>query len=128
MTATRPAPPQVLVVDDEALLRMDAVDILERSGFTAIEAKNAADALTVLAENSEVRVVFTDVNMPPGPDGFDLAREVHRRWPNILLIITSGDRANAERDMPDHGQFIAKPYAPSALTDALDGMMKKPNE
>ncbi len=71
------APIVVLVVDDEAVLRFIASDVLEESGFQVLEAEDANAALKVLAEHPGVRVLFTDINMPGALDGLDLAREVH---------------------------------------------------
>ncbi len=120
----KPDAPLVLVVDDEALLRMDAVDILENEGFETLEAKSAQDALTILAERPDVRLVFTDMNMP-GMSGIELAEQVHQRWPKILLIVTSSDRAISERHLPDDGRFIAKPYDAGELTDEVDDLFKR---
>ena len=124
LMSDKPDAPVVLVVDDEPLLRMDAVDILENEGFETVEAKSAQDALAILAGRPDVRLVFTDVNMP-GMSGIELAEQVHQRWPNILLIVTSSDRAVAERPLPDDGRFLAKPYEASKLTDEVDDLIKR---
>src|SRR5918994_5122827 len=84
-------PPVVLVVEDEPLVRMTAVDELEEVGFQVLEAANADVAMTVLeARSDEVQVLFTDVNMPGSMDGLALAERVHRRWSHIRLLISSG--------------------------------------
>ena len=123
MSNPKPEQPTVLVVDDEALLRIDAVDILESEGFETLEAKSAQEALMILADRPDVRLVFTDMNMP-GMSGIELVEQVHQRWPNILLIVTSSDRAVAEIPLPDHGRFIAKPYDAGNLTDEIDDLIK----
>jgi len=87
---TKTAHPVALVVDDEELLRMSAAGLLEDHGFEVIEAPNAAEALRELEAHPDVRLLFTDIQMPGGSNGLDLAREVHARWPNVLLVITSG--------------------------------------
>jgi two-component system, response regulator PdtaR len=69
-----------------------------------VEANSAEAALKVMRTHDGVRL-FTDIRMP-GRDGLDLAREVHARWPNVLLVITSGP---APSDIPDDGRFVAKP-------------------
>lgn len=114
----------MLIVDDEPLLRMDAVDILENEGFETLEAKSAQDALVILASRPDVRLVFTDVNMP-GMTGIELAEQVHQRWPNILLIVTSSDRSVKGRCLPDDGRFIAKPYDACELTGKVDDLLKR---
>ena len=69
-------PGVVLVVEDEALLRLLVVEVLEEAGFEVIEACTADDAVILLVQRSDIRVVFTDVNMPGCLDGFQLARHV----------------------------------------------------
>ena len=124
MSDNKPEHPTVLVVDDEALLRMDAVDILENKGFETLEAKSAEEALKILRERPDVRLVFTDVNMS-GMTGVELAEHIHSRWPDIRLVVTSSDRVLSDQDLPDDGRFIAKPYDASQLTDEIDDLLKR---
>jgi CheY-like chemotaxis protein len=100
----------MLVVDDEAMLRITAVELLEDAGFEMLEAGDAQDALVQIERHPEISVLFTDINMPGPFDGLELARRVHARRPDIRLIITSARQAPAAKDIPDDGQFIAKPY------------------
>jgi CheY-like chemotaxis protein len=111
----------VLVVDDEPMLRMSAVDDLEEDGFKAIEAADATEALDQLDRHPEISVLFTDIQMP-GRNGLELARIVLARWPNIRLIVTSGRLTPAEVDIPDDGRFVPKPYGKHAVRDALIDM------
>jgi CheY-like chemotaxis protein len=82
--------PIVLIVEDEFLLRMDAIEMIEGAGFEAIEAGNAEEAIAILERRSDIRVVFTDVQMPGSMDGLKLAAAVRGRWPPIQIIATSG--------------------------------------
>lgn len=100
----------VLVVEDDALLRLDAADQLEDAGFAVVQAANAAQALQVMKSRPDVRVLFTDVEMPGPLDGMELARKVHEQWPNVRLLITSGNKRPAKAGIADHGRFLAKPY------------------
>ncbi len=109
----------VLVVDDEAILRFIASDVLEDNGFRVLEAEDAKAALKVLADHPDVKVLFTDVNMPGALDGLDLAREAHVRWPDMKLVVTSGRPKPADRDIPDDGRFVAKPYSPDSLVSEI---------
>lgn len=107
----------ILIVDDEPIIRLLACDSLEEAGFDVIDAANAAEALDILAERTDVGVLFTDVNMPGGVSGLDLAETVHQRWPDIKLVVTSG--LPPERPVADGGRFIAKPYNLRSMTDLV---------
>lgn len=117
---TEPAhPATVLVVDDEALIRLVAADILESVGLHVLEAEDGAHALRIIEEHPEVGVLFSDVNMPGELDGIGLATEVYRRWPAIKLLITSGRERLIDASLPDHGSFLPKPYNAAQLLDAV---------
>src|SRR5918994_2601531 len=117
-------PPVVLLVEDEPLVRMTATDELEEAGFHVLEAANADVALAVLvARSDEVRVLFTDVDMPGSMNGMALAEQVHRRWPHVLLLISSGYARPHPGEIPDHGQFIPKPYGAATLVRHIHEMM-----
>lgn len=109
----------VLLVEDEAIVRMNTADILSDMGFAVIEAANADQALEILAKRVDIAIVFTDVNMPGSMDGLKLAKAVRDRWPPVKLIITSGFVDPAELDIPPGGRFIPKPYAPQQLRKIL---------
>jgi CheY-like chemotaxis protein len=98
--------PLALVVEDETLLRLHAAGLLEEHGFAAVEAANAAEALNVLQSRSDVRLLFTDIQMPGALDGMDLARAVHARWPGVLLVIASGRIKPPQAEIPDDGRFV----------------------
>jgi CheY-like chemotaxis protein len=116
---TRSKTPAVLIVEDEPLVRLCAVDTVEGAGFEVIEAANADEAIRILESRSDIRVVFTDLHMPGAMDGLKLAHAVRNRWPPIKIIVTSGRERIAEQDLPAGGRFFAKPYDPSAIKDAL---------
>ncbi|AXB79570.1 response regulator [Novosphingobium sp. P6W] len=100
----------VLIVEDEVFIRMIGVDMLEDSGFRVLEAKNADEALEILKNGADVKVLFTDIRMPGKMDGLELAEFVHARWPEIKLLITSGHCRLSDDEVPDGGRFVAKPY------------------
>lgn len=110
----------VLLVEDEALVRMIAADMLrEEGGFKVVEVVNADEALTVLEATADVRVLVTDVEMPGSLDGFTLARVVRQAWPHIGIVVTSGRMAPAPNDLPPKALFIPKPYRAAALVEAV---------
>jgi CheY-like chemotaxis protein len=82
----------VLVVEDEPLVRMAAVYMIEDAGFEALEAGNADEAVRILEARTDIRIVFTDIDMPGSMDGIKLAAAVR-------------GRVAADRDHPDVGTF-----------------------
>ncbi len=100
----------VLVVDDEPLVLMNAVEMIEDAGWSALEAANSAEALKVLGDHPQIDVLFTDINMPGDMDGLELAACVHKLRPHVHLVITSGKRILADCTLPDDGTFLPKPY------------------
>jgi CheY-like chemotaxis protein len=113
---------KVLVVEDEPLLRMMAVDLGEDAGFEAFEAADAQEAVVLLETTPGITVLFTDIDMPGSMDGLMLAAAVRDRWPPIEIIIVSGMRKPSEDDMPGRSVFLAKPYDVQRVTDQLRKM------
>jgi CheY-like chemotaxis protein len=100
----------ILVVEDEVIIRMGAVQMLEDAGFEVVEASNAHEAVGLLENRNDIRAVFTDINMPGTLDGLRLARMIRDRWPPIHLVVTSGLLSPNDSDLPLGGRFIRKPY------------------
>jgi CheY-like chemotaxis protein len=114
----------VLLVEDQALVRMFAADVLrEEGGFKVVEAANADEALIVLEATAGVRAFVTDVEMPGSMDGFTLARVVKQAWPQIGIVVTSGRMAPGPEEMPRGAVFIPKPYTPAALVAAVQTVL-----
>lgn len=119
-SGTNPSlPPYVLVVEDEFFSRLHAVDLVEAAGYRAIEAANADEAIAILEARKDIRIVFTDIDMPGSMDGLKLARAVRDRWPPIELILTSGHFDVPEGDIPKGGLFFSKPYRDDEIVSAL---------
>lgn len=112
-------PKEVLVVEDEPLVRMVAADALADKGIMAWEAADADEALHVLDEHPRIGLIFTDVNMPGKMNGLGLAHEVSNRRPEVVLIVTSGAVSIADEDLPDHGSFLPKPYPTERLVSIV---------
>jgi two-component system, response regulator PdtaR len=109
----------LLLVEDEALLRMHGVDILEDAGFIVIEACNADEALIILDNHHEIRLIFSDIDMPGSMDGMELMELAHLRWPEIRLLLTSGHRRLEHAALPGQGKFLRKPWSEEALVDKV---------
>ncbi len=112
-------PPVVLVVEDEALVRMDISDFLTDAGYRVIAEVSPEHALAVLNVRSDIVVLVTDINMPGSLNGCALARIVELRWPGIRIIATSGKGRPAPGELPGRALFLLKPYTPSALLEAV---------
>ena len=109
----------VLIVEDEFLLRMDAVDMIAAAGFGVVEAANADQAIEILEARPDITVIFTDIQMPGTMDGLKLARAVRGRWPPIKIVATSGHVHVRETDLPEGGRFLSKPYSPVQVAGVL---------
>src|SRR6202166_2029431 len=118
-----PELPKVLVVEDEMLLRMRAVDIVEDAGFTPVEAVNADDALAILESRSDIDLLFTDIQMPGTIDGLKLAHAVHARWPTIKIMLVSGQVTPTESEKPANSRFYGKPLEVKKMIAELQEMI-----
>lgn len=123
---TRASRPAVLIVEDEPLIRTDAVEMIAEAGFRTYAAGCSEEALALLERHDDVAFLFTDIEMPGTMDGLKLAALVRRRWPAVRILIASGAFEAKQADMPDHALFYAKPYAIGRITDALHAMADDP--
>src|ERR1700734_964102 len=115
--------PAMLVVEDEMLLRMRAVDMVEDAGFTPVEATNADDALTILESRSDIKLLFTDIQMPGSIDGLKLAYAVHERWPSIKIILVSGKLTPTDGERPTDSRFFGKPLEVKQMIAEIQEMI-----
>jgi len=92
---------------------------VKAAGYRAIEASNADEAIAILEARKDIRIVFTDIEMPGSMDGLKLARAIRDRWPPIELILTSGYVDVPENDIPERGLFFSKPYRDQEIVAAL---------
>jgi CheY-like chemotaxis protein len=116
-------PSVVLVVEDEMLLRMRAVDMVEDAGFIPVEAVDADEAVAILESRSDVALLFTDIQMPGSMDGLKLAHAVHARWPPIKIILVSGQLRPANIDIPAESRFFGKPLEAKEMIAEIQNMI-----
>lgn len=102
-------PAVVLIVEDEMMLRMRAVDMVQDAGYTPLEALDAAEAVAILESRSDIALMCTDIQMPGQMDGVGLAHAVHARWPAIRIIVVSGQLNLPHLDLPPRSRFFGKP-------------------
>ena len=116
-------PAVVLVVEDEMLLRMRAVDMVEDAGYTPLEAVDAGEAVAILESRSDIALMFTDIQMPGSMDGLKLAHAVRERWPPIKIILVFGQLKPATTDIPANSRFYGKPLEAKEMIAQLQSMI-----
>ena len=109
----------VLIVDDEPIILMDLAEMVAESGYVAIEAANADEAIALLETHPEIRILVTDIEMPGSMDGLKFAAAVRNRWPPVSIIVTSGRIHPADADLPSAAAFLGKPYSTRSMSTAL---------
>ncbi len=109
----------VLVVEDSAIIRMGAVDLVLSAGYEALEACDADEAIRILESRSDIDLVFTDVQMPGTMDGIKLSHYIRERWPPVKLIVASGATILEESSLPGGSKFFSKPYDDHTIADAM---------
>ena len=113
----------VLLVEDEALIRILGVDMLEDAGFVVFEAVGADEAMVILAEQDGIDLLFSDIDMPGSMDGLELARLVHQRWPDVRILLTSGHHRLAESALPDGGRFLRKHWTQASMIEKVQSTL-----
>lgn len=122
--------PGALLVDDNPIILMQAADILEEAGFSTSSVYDAEAALKLLEEHgADFVLLFTDVEMPGAIDGFELARRTAQRWPEIGILVASGQIKPKDGDMPDGAIFVGKPFSAEVVHHSVHQLLpdgKKP--
>ena len=98
---------------------MGAVSLIEGAGYAVYEADSARAAIRMLELHKEIRLIFTDINMPGSMDGFKLAHYVRGRWPPVKIIVTSGEVKVQNEALPAGAAFFPKPYNPVEISDKV---------
>lgn len=122
----RQAPPTILVVEDEVLMRSLISDELRMRGFKVIEASSADDAIAVL-DTVRIDLLFVDIHLPGPRSGLELARLVRDcRLPTRILLTSGKDRFFDMPDLGDLGPFIRKPYLVSRVIELVTRSLNWP--
>jgi two-component system cell cycle sensor histidine kinase/response regulator CckA len=132
MTSKHAKPTTVLVVEDEPTVRTLAESIIETLGFTIFSAANAREAIVLLEQDEHIDLLFTDINLPDGPDAIDglgLARKAVELCPGLRVIYTTG---RGQTDgmtalFVEDATFLPKPYTAKQLTEAVTPIAKDRN-
>jgi DNA-binding NtrC family response regulator len=119
-----PNSPYALVVDDNVLILLDACAMVREAGFRPLDACDVDAAIAHLERHTtDIALLFTDVQMPGGRDGFDLAREVAARWPTITILVASGLITPEPDQLPDGAVFIQKPFGADVVHQHLRDLL-----
>lgn len=121
--ATVPQKLTILVVEDDALVRLHGIGVLEDAGFDVLNAANADEAITLLKEHGHVSLMFSDINMPGTMDGIELAQFVHGHWPHVRLLLTSANHQPGLDTTLKAGCFMGKPWGQEALIRRVRDML-----
>lgn len=118
----------ILVVEDEPRVRRLTVRRLRELGYKIHEAANGSAALEILALNTDIDLVFTDIVMPGGMSGADLGRAVRQRWPRMKILYTSGyaDHDIIKNDEMAGAEWLRKPYPAAELARSVREILDAP--
>jgi len=112
-------PATILVVENEAMIRLELVDWLSDLGLVVLEANDADEAIAVLDAHPEIELMMTDIRMPGSMDGARLAHHVRGRWPPVKIIVASGLVDTLLCDLPKGSVFVPKPFELEGLRETL---------
>ena len=123
MTTSATQKKTVLIVEDETLLRLVAIDLFEDAGFQVIAVETADEGLKVIEDAAEIDGVFTDVETPGQLNGLGLAKITHSLHPDTAILVVSGRTHIREAELPPRSRFIGKPYKFDTILKALDELL-----
>ena len=117
--AATPAPLRILMVDDDPNIVEIVGETLRDAGYAVLTASDGTGAMTLMQRNSDIDVLFSDVVMPGGMSGLDLARQAMATNPGLKVLLASGYSEGWLKDIPDNCEFIAKPYRATQILQLL---------
>ena len=118
---------KVCVVEDDPLIRLDAVMLLEEAGFQVVEFATVDEALAFIGQHApDVLTIFTDVRTPGTFDGVTFAQIVAISWPWVKILVTSGTKTRTE-DLPETATFMPKPWRPSEVLARVMSVSEESN-
>ena len=126
--STRRAKGAVLLVEDDENVAKVALKILEMIGYRAEHARDGGTALALLLGGQKFDVVFSDILMPGGMSGLDLARKIRQHFPRMPVLLSTGYARAAGEVHREGFSIIAKPYRADSLAAALHGPSRKPSK
>ena len=120
--SARPKPATILIVENEAIVRLELAVSLADLGFIVLEAEDADCAIALLETHRDISILVTDIMMPGSMDGVRLAHHVRGRWPPVKIVVLSGLIDTPLSELPADSVFVPKPYDVRELCPALAQM------
>jgi CheY-like chemotaxis protein len=119
-----PVPSTILVIEDEILIRLAVSDYLRSGGYRVIEGSTGEEAQRVFQAGEPIEILFSDIDLGSGMDGFVLAAWVRANYPTVRILLTSGIAKLAEdaAHLCD-GPLLAKPYSHTSLEDRIKRLL-----
>ncbi len=115
----------VLLVDDEALLRETMAEALVDLGYTVIKAADAPAALALLAQGARPDLLVTDLRLPGGLDGLQLAARLRDAWPGLPVLFITGDTQGlGETALAPRTEVLAKPFRLAMLARVVGALAR----
>ena len=118
-------PATILIVENEALIRLELTDWLTEQGLTVLAADDADEAIALLDSHPEIELLMTDIQMPGSMDGIRLAHHVRDRWPPVKIIVASAKWGTQLCDLPAGSVFVPKPLEPQDLWRTIAHVMEE---
>ena len=115
-------PNLVLLAENQPLIRMAIVEALETKGFEVIEISDSREALANIdraADSTSTRALLTDIEVPGGLNGAELAWQIHQRSPGTAVLLVSAAARPAPTDLPPKASVLPAPTTPEELVDSL---------
>lgn len=114
----------VLVIEDEPVLRGEILDLVEHAGFSPVEATSVADAIRILEERMDIRIVYMDLDMPRSIKGIEIAATIRDRWPPIEIILTAAYFTRESVELPERAEFYSKPIDHDEVIAAMQRLIE----
>ena len=116
----------ILIVEDEALIRMGLADSLQSGGFAVTECSTGGEAMAYIDEAAQLQGLITDIQLGAGPNGWEVARHARRKLANLPVVYVTGDSA---ADWTAEGVpcsiMLQKPYADAQILTAIASLLNE---
>ena len=110
----------VVIIEDDALLRLQAAELFDLAGLPAQTFESGEEAIAFVRENdTNVACIFTDLKLSGGADGMEVVRYVSSTLPHVPIVLTSGQLPERPDDLPENIRFLAKPWQPFDVINAV---------